>query len=199
MPTPAESSPPVTESGRQLFLGTNSPTWDFYRELSFLLFSLYLWVKLIFHTVSYYDHNAFCVVLGFIFAQLLADWISGMFHWACDTWGKFETPIIGPLIQSFRMHHVDPLDITKHGFFEVNANLYPMPFFIAVGLWITPNSSLEQIYVWTIIFGVILSIFTDEIHKWAHMIHSKPHPIVQFLQKSRLILSPEEHHRHHQN
>ena len=31
------------------------------------------------------------------------------------------------------------------------------------------------------------------------MVHSKPHPIVQFLQKSRLILSHEEHHRHHQN
>ena len=30
------------------------------------------------------------------------------------------------------------------------------------------------------------------------MVHSKPHPIIRFLQNSRLILNHEEHHRHHQ-
>lgn len=123
-----------------------------------------------------------------------------MLHWACDTWGKFTTPIVGPtLIRNFRMHHVDPQDITKHGFIETNASsCFPMPIFISVGLLITPNSFFIQTYEWTIIFGVVLGILTNEIHKWAHMVHSKPHPVVRFLQKSRLILSHEEHHRHHQ-
>lgn len=97
------------------------------------------------------------------------------------------------------MHHVDPQDITKHGFVETNASsCYPMPLFIGVGLLITPDSTMGQIYEWTIIFGVVLGILTNEIHKWAHMVHSKPHPIIRFLQNSRLILSHEEHHRHHQ-
>jgi hypothetical protein len=30
------------------------------------------------------------------------------------------------------------------------------------------------------------------------MVHTKPHPIIRFLQSSKLILSHEEHHRHHQ-
>lgn len=98
------------------------------------------------------------------------------------------------------MHHVDPQDITKHGFIETNASTsYPTVPFILFGLWITPSGSLGQLYEWTIIFGVVLAILTNEIHKWAHMVHSKPHPIIQFLQNSRLILSHEEHHRHHQN
>jgi len=50
-----------------------------------------------------------CVVAGFVIAQFLVDFVSGILHWACDTWGHFKTPFIGPtLIRSFRMHHVDP-------------------------------------------------------------------------------------------
>ena len=103
------------------------------------------------------------MVFGFIVAQLLVDWVSGMLHWACDTWGEFTTPIFGPtLIRSFRMHHVDPQDITKHGFVETNAaSCYPMPFFIAFGMWIIPDGRIGQTYNWTIIFGVILGIFTN--------------------------------------
>lgn len=82
-----------------------------------MIFTLCLWVKLIQHTISYYNQNPMTVVLGFIIAQFLVDFISGMLHWACDTWGQFSTPIVGStLIRSFRMHHVDPQDITKHGF-----------------------------------------------------------------------------------
>lgn len=29
------------------------------------------------------------------------------------------------------------------------------------------------------------------------MVHKKPHPIIRFLQSTRLILSHSEHHRHH--
>ena len=58
-------------------------------ELTYLLFSLFLWAKLITHTLSFYDRNAFTVVLGFVCAQFLVDWVSGMLHWACDTWGRF--------------------------------------------------------------------------------------------------------------
>ncbi len=60
------------------------------------------------------------------------------------------------------MHHVDPQDITKHGFIETNASTcYPMPFFIIGGLLLTPDSYVSQTYEWTIIFGVVLGIFTN--------------------------------------
>ena len=75
-----------------------------------------LWTKLVITTISYHS-TPLAPVLGFIAAQFIVDFASGMLHWACDTWGKFETPIVGPtLIRAFRMHHVDPQDITKHGF-----------------------------------------------------------------------------------
>lgn len=101
-----------------------------------MMVTLCIWAKLIQHTIFYYNQNALSVVVGFIVAQFLVDYVSGMLHWACDTWGRFETPIVGStLIRSFRMHHVDPQDITRHGFVETNASsCYPMPLFILIGL-----------------------------------------------------------------
>jgi ubiquitin-conjugating enzyme E2 variant len=161
-------------------------------------FTLYLWWKLVQATLEYHIGPA-PVVIGFVAAEFVVDFVSGLLHWACDTWGEFTTPIVGPtLIRSFRMHHVDPQDITKHSFIETNASTtYPMPPFIAVALLLCSSNFFIQCYCWTIVFGVILGILTNEIHKWAHMVHRKPHAIIRFLQSTRLILSHEEHHRHH--
>ena len=60
------------------------------------------------------------------------------------------------------MHHVNPQDIINHGFVETNGTTsYPMPPFIFAGLLMTPDSFSTQLYCWTIIFGVILGIFTN--------------------------------------
>lgn len=86
-----------------------------------------------------------------------------MLHWGADTWGRFETPIFGPtIIRAFRMHHVDPQDITKHSFVETNASAsYPMPFVIALGFLTNNGSFISQTYNWSIIFGVVLGIMTN--------------------------------------
>ena len=49
-----------------------------------------------------------------------------------------------------------------------------------------------------IIFGVPLGILTNECHKWAHMVHIKPHKIIRYFQKAGLVISPEKHNLHHQ-
>ena len=76
-----------------------------------------MWLYHIQHSLSASKPDPLSVVIGFVMAQLVVDFISGLMHWACDTWGTFYTPLVGKtLIRSFRMHHVDPQDITKHGF-----------------------------------------------------------------------------------
>jgi hypothetical protein len=152
-----------SEAEKSLLWENSYPTSKFIWELCFLIFTLCLWSKLIHHTLSYYNHNPISVVAGFVIAQFLVDFVSGMVHWAADTWGHFTTPILGPtIIRSFRMHHVDPQDITKHGFVETNASSsYPSPIFITVGILMTPDNAIKQTYEWTIIFGVILGILTN--------------------------------------
>lgn len=121
-------------------------------------------------------------------------------HWAADTWGTFETPIFGPtIIRAFRMHHIDPQDIVKHSFAETNfSSSYPAPFVIAIAFLTNNGGYISQTFNWSVIFGVVLGILTNEFHKWAHMVHSKPHPFIRFLQQSGLIISHEKHHVHHQ-
>ena len=79
----------TNEPNRELLWENHYPTWKFLWELTFLIFTVCIWVKLIQHTVSYYHQNPIAVVLGFIIAQFLVDFVSGMLHWACDTWDRF--------------------------------------------------------------------------------------------------------------
>ncbi len=78
-----------TEPNRQVLWENSYPTSKFIFELCFLIFTLCIWSKLIQHTISYYNQNPICVVAGFIVAQFLVDFVSGILHWACDTWGHF--------------------------------------------------------------------------------------------------------------
>lgn len=175
------------------------PLWKFIWESFFLSICLLAWYKLVQETIKLHI-GMIPIILGFGFSLLLVDFVSGLIHWACDTWGRFETPIFGPtMIRSFRMHHVDPQDITRHGFIETNAaSSYMSPPFLALSFYTNNGSFGSQTLNWTILFSVVLGILTNEIHKWAHMVYKKPNFIVQFLQKHGLIISYEKHRIHHQ-
>ena len=72
-----------------------------------------------------------------------------------------------------------------------------MPAFIIGCILMSSGSMSSQMCCWAVIFGVPLGILTNQCHKWAHMVHSKPHKIIRFLQKAGLIISHERHHKHH--
>lgn len=47
--------------------------------------------------------DVWLIVLMFVVGQVVTDFVSGMVHWSCDTWGKLDTPLVGPtFIRSFR-------------------------------------------------------------------------------------------------
>jgi hypothetical protein len=51
-----------------------------------MAFTLFLWWKLVERTLV--DHvGPAPVVIGFVAASFLVDFVSGLLHWACDTWG----------------------------------------------------------------------------------------------------------------
>jgi plasmanylethanolamine desaturase len=133
---------------------------------------------------------------------LAADLVSGLVHWAADTWGDQTWPIVGPtLIRSFREHHVDEKAITRHDFIEANGAtaLVLLPLMFATHLSLPRNPS-----AWTAaqdnvaMFVLSLSFFvfmTNQIHKWSHL--DQPPQIVGLLQTLRLILSADHHQEHH--
>lgn len=129
---------------------------------------------------------------------LLADFLSGVAHWAGDTVGDERTPLIGRnFVTPFRMHHVDPKDITRHDFIETNGNssIASLP---ALGflLLVMPRQANLFHYLCLMLAVAALFVFcTNQFHKWAHA--DAPPQWVRWLQRSGVILSPQHHAIHH--
>lgn len=144
------------------------------------------------------------MLLGIFLAMVGADFLSGMIHWACDTWGSVDGSF-GWLIRSFREHHVDAKAMTHHDFFEVTGSTSLVAAPITLYLAYSFQSSLfEQASFWgatQVFFTLYLFLFaviTNQVHKWAHMPLSAPR-IVQVLQRYHLLLNPRDHKKHHTN
>ncbi|MBK5290676.1 MAG: kua-ubiquitin conjugating enzyme hybrid localization domain protein [Acidobacteriia bacterium] len=132
-------------------------------------------------------------VPALVAGYLAADLVSGLVHWFCDTFFEETTPYVGPMfIHPFRDHHRDPTSITRHGFLELTGNscLALLPVLTLVQI-VQPNLFWQAGW-FTFSFGLFL---TNLFHRWAHL--SRPPAWVRLLQRSRLVLSPGHHRRHH--
>ena len=137
-----------------------------------------------------------CVSL--LVGYFLADLISGLAHWAGDSLGNEQTPVFGKtFIQPFRHHHVDPTDITRHDFVETNGNnsIIALPLLLLTA-WVMPEN-VGWLYHACVASTAIalLACFTNQIHKWAHLT-AVPRSVL-WLQRWRVLLSPEHHRAHH--
>lgn len=140
-------------------------------------------------------------ITAVIAGALLADLISGVVHWACDTWGTIDTPLMGRLfIRQFREHHVDPEEINRHDFVETNgtnAGLALIPLGVTWSLPFDLDSPTLFAFAFQV-GGIALAFFvtfTSQAHKWAHAA-SVPW-YVRLLQRMKLVLSKEHHAIHH--
>jgi hypothetical protein len=134
---------------------------------------------------------------GLLLGMLAADAITGLVHWAFDTWGSPRTPWLGPsLIRAFREHHRDPEAIGRHAWIEVNREpaVAAGLGFVILGLAPSPLAERPAVhaFAWTLLS---LGALANQVHRWAHQAHP-PLP-VRWLQVCGLILSPARHARHH--
>lgn len=122
----------------------------------------------------------------------LADLISGLVHWSADTYGEPSTPIFGGFVRTFREHHADPVDITRHDFIETNGDvcIFSSP------VHFTLLCVVEDPFALSCILGLFVGSYTNsQIHKWAHS--RRPPWLVRVFQNTRVLLSPAHHSRHH--
>ncbi|XP_076809748.1 plasmanylethanolamine desaturase 1-like [Clavelina lepadiformis] len=153
--------------------------------------------------VYHFKSSHLLYMIPSVFAGILtADFASGFVHWAADSWGSIELPIVGKnFIRPFREHHIDPTAITRHDLIETNGDNFMLtiiPMAISVYKFctlsndeITSNYSNEA-YMFALVLFVCL---TNQIHKWSHTYFGLP-AWVTFLQDLHIIL-PKQHHRVH--
>lgn len=141
--------------------------------------------------------EAMCwTLLALPVAFYLADILTGMIHWVCDSFGSERTPLWGALLVGpFRRHHRDPLAITRISLVE-NLGASAIAGSLAL-LFIRPapgdHGFLWHFWMWFLVFGVVSNLF----HRWAHWPRrARPRWMVA-LQTHRLLLSPQAHLAHH--
>lgn len=136
--------------------------------------------------------NGWLAALACFAGLCLADFISGLVHWSADTYGHPQMPLFGGFVRTFREHHADQLDITRHDFIETNGDvcIFSSPVHFTL-LWV-----IEDPFALCGVLGLFVGSYTNsQIHKWAHS--AAPPSLVRWCQQTRLMLSPAHHSRHH--
>ncbi|KAL6544461.1 hypothetical protein OROMI_023323 [Orobanche minor] len=129
-----------------------------------------------------------------LLAYLLADLVSGIFHWAADNYGSAQTPFFGTRIETFRAHHQHPSDITKY---ETARIVYTMA---AVNtIVVTPFCVFSDNPVLLGFIGVFAgcSMFSIKFHIWAHLPKKKLPPLATALQAAGILIRQSQHIPHH--
>jgi hypothetical protein len=128
------------------------------------------------------------------------DLVSGIVHWAADTYCSVDTPVVGPsLVKPFRMHHVYPRDICTHNLVETVGNVcilaFPVLSVCLYLLWLMPESGLLAFAVVCVALTSAATVATNQFHKWAHQ--ESVSRFARWLQRMRLVLEPRHHKLHH--
>ena len=126
---------------------------------------------------------------------LVADLLTGLVHWFCDTFFDETTPIIGPgLIAPFREHHRDPLLMTRHTFLELTGSSFRgLAPLLALFVW---RGDMVPAFANAFVFALSVgAVSTNLLHRWAH--DPAPPVIARGLQRLGIVLTPERHARHH--
>ncbi len=127
-----------------------------------------------------------CILVSLV----VADFITGLMHWAEDTWLK---PGKSALLDRFIVndnidHHRAPGKIRAGAYWQTNRVC------IALALVVTAILALCHVHMWEPYLVLALLSQSNQVHMWAHS--SRPPRPVQLLQRTGL-LQPASHHAEH--
>ena len=135
--------------------------------------------------------------LALVSGMAAADFASGLIHWFADTWGRDDMPVIGRrLLVPFRLHHVNPDDLTERPFVDCNGDVAFVTVPFLIGLLAVPLGTRWGGPVALFLFSLAgIGMWTNQIHQWAHM--PSPPRLVRLLQTCGLFLGHRAHAEHH--
>ena len=130
-------------------------------------------------------------------AALAADLVSGLVHWTADTWFSETMPVLGRrFLRPFRVHHINPDDFLRRDVIDCNGDVAMLNIpFLAIALLLPVSFAGGAVSLALMVFALV-SLPTNQVHQWAHM-PSSPQ-LVRWLQRHGIILSIDDHARHHQ-
>jgi hypothetical protein len=131
------------------------------------------------------------IVLELAIGLLAADFVSGLVHWAEDTFGTESTPLVGRWIVAPNvLHHRDPAAFVGKSWLASSwdlaaASLVLLAIAIACGR-LGPGIAIFA----------LAGANANQIHKWSHAPAQAPW-LVRALWRTGLLQTPRQHARHH--
>src|SRR5690349_15219047 len=132
------------------------------------------------------------VALQVVGVVLLADFVSGFFHWLEDTYGREHWPVTGRLFTKPNiLHHHDPRYFLRHNWWQSSWDL------MCMNLLLVLIAFLLHRLTWHVWLFAFLATNANQFHKWAHRTPRENGGIVTMLQRLKLLQSSQHHARHH--
>jgi ubiquitin-conjugating enzyme E2 variant len=164
--------------------------------LSFVVCAVYLTTVFVGESTS---QNGPWLVSALVLGIFLADFLTGLVHWGCDTWGNADTFFWGRVfIRSFREHHVVPTAITEHDWAQANGE-QSLVGCVILGtiIYLGPEGeSTGWLFFQALMASMIaFSVATNQFHKWSH--EKDPSVLARFFIRVGFVQSYKTHMKHH--
>ena len=127
-------------------------------------------------------------VLGGLF---LADFITGVFHWLEDRYGKPDWPIIGGIIAANQEHHYRPRAFLEGSFLQRNSTVFILGAVFLAGFW---ASGLLNLFTGS---AVVFGVLANEVHRMAHRSPKENGRLITWVQRTGLMQGFRHHAQHH--
>jgi TMEM189-like protein len=137
--------------------------------------------------------NAALAVAWIAACLAIADFITGVLHWAEDTWlapGRSEL-LDRWIVRDNIEHHRVPGTIRAGHYWQTNRVCIAVAAVVAVTLL------LLHVHAWQAYFIVFLGSQSNQVHLWAHS--SRVPRWVAALQRAGILQSRNQHARHHKS
>ena len=130
--------------------------------------------------------------VGKIFAGLLlADFVSGVFHWFEDRYGDPKWPVLGHTMRMNQHHHHQPRFFLRGTFYTRNREVIALGIVFLAVFWAVG---------WLNLFtgaAVAFGMLANEFHGAAHKSPAENGRLVTLIQKTGLMQSFRHHAAHH--
>jgi len=137
------------------------------------------------------------VLLAILTGIYVADLVSGLLHWAFDTWFDENITFLRRMVLQVREHHVYPNRIFHISFLHDAGTLSWIGLILTgpLVLWAMLADAINYVVLGAVVFNILL-VTMLAFHKIGHRARQ---PLwIRLLQQSGLLLSVRHHSQHHQ-
>ena len=130
------------------------------------------------------------ILLKIILLFFLADFVTGIFHFAADRYGVMNGRYLTKTVNLLLVHHKNPQKIISQSYWEVTGGVYEISGIIFC-------FSLIWGFSWELLLFLLFSANGNMIHKWSHQRKRETSYIIQHLQRLKIIQNQKQLKKHH--